>query len=160
MSELFHEIFQSLATGNELVLATVVGESGSTPRTSGSDMLVYRDGTISGTIGGGIIEGDVIQSALNLFGSSGAVISSYNLNRTGKADDMDLVCGGQMKILIEHLAPHEENVEMFRLMCEEMKMSRPFFWVGKVVQNGGQRKVERAVQTSDNNWSGSLAKEI
>lgn len=159
MSELFHEIFQSLAKGDELVLATVIGDSGSTPRTSGADMLVYRDGTISGTIGGGIVEGDVIRSALNLFGSSGAVISSYNLNRTGKADDMDLVCGGQMKILIEHLAAHEENVEMFRLMCEEMKVSRPFFWVGKVVKNGGQRKVERAVQTSDNNWSGSLAKE-
>jgi len=160
MSELFHEIFQSLVRGNELVLATVIGDTGSTPRTSGSDMVVYSDGTISGTIGGGIVEGDVIQSALKLFGSKGAIISSYNLNRTGKADDMDLVCGGQMKILIEYLAAHEENVEMFRLMCEEMKMSRPFFWVGKVVENGGQQKVERAVQTSDNKWSGSLSKEI
>lgn len=160
MSELFHEIFQSLAQGNELVLATVIGDRGSTPRTSGSDMVVYRDGSISGTIGGGIVEGDVIRSAMNLFGSGGAVVSSYNLNLTGRADDMDLVCGGQMQILIEHLAAHEENVAMFRLMCKEMKMSRPFFWVGKIMENSGQRKVERAVQTADNTWSGSLAKEI
>lgn len=160
MSELFHEIFASLAKGDELVLATVIGDSGSTPRTSGSDMIVYRDGTISGTIGGGIVEGDVIRSALQLFGTSGAVISSYNLIQTGRADDMDLVCGGKMKILIEHLSAHEENVEMFRLMCEEMKLSRPFFWVGKVVENSGQRNVERAVRTADNNWSGFLANEI
>lgn len=160
MSELFNEIFQSLAKGNELVLATVIKVSGSTPRTSGSDMIVYNDGRISGTIGGGIVEGDVIRSALNLFGSNGAIISSYNLNQTGKADDMDLVCGGKMEILIEHLAAHKANVDMFRLMCDEIKMSRPFFWVGKVVEKGGQRKVERGVQTSDNKWSGSLSKEI
>jgi len=160
MSKLFHEIFQSLVQGNELVLATVIGASGSTPRIPGSDMIVYSDGRISGTIGGGIVEGDVIRSALNLFGSSGAIISSYNLSQTGKADDMDLVCGGKMKILIEHLAAHEENVDMCRLICEEMKMSRPFFWVGKVVEVDGQQKVIRAVQTSNNKWSGSLSEEI
>lgn len=159
MSELFHEILQSLVKGNELVLATVISDSGSTPRSSGSDMVVYRDGAISGTIGGGVVEGDVIRTALNLFESSGAVISSYHLNRTGAADDMDLVCGGQMKILVEHLAAQEENVKMFRLMCEEMKRSRPFFWIGKIVENGGQYKVERAVRTMDDNWSGTLAKE-
>lgn len=160
MSDLFHEIFESLARGNELVLATVIGDSGSTPRTSGSDMLVYRDGTISGTIGGGSVEGDVIRSALELFVSNGAVISSYNLTRTGRADDMDLVCGGKMQILLEHLAPHDGNVEMFRLMSAEMRKSRPFIWVGRVVENNGQHMVERAVQTADNTWSGTLAKEI
>ena len=160
MSELFQEIHQSLVNGKALVLATVVGHMGSTPRTSGSSMIVYSDGSISGTIGGGLVEGDVIQSAMNLFGSSGAVISSYNLNRTGKVDDMDLVCGGEMKILIEHLSAHEENVEMFRLMCEEMKMPRPFFWVGKVVENGRLKRVERAVQTEDNRWYGSLSREL
>ena len=79
MSELFQEIYQSLVQGNELVLATVISHKGSTPRTSGSNMVVYNDGSISGTIGGGIIEGDVIRSALDLFGSSGAVISSIRL---------------------------------------------------------------------------------
>lgn len=160
MSELFHEIFQSLVKGDNLVLATIVGDSGSTPRTSGSDMVVYSDGTISGTIGGGIVEGDVIKSALNLFGPGGAIISSYNLARTGKTDDMDLVCGGQMKILIEHLTAHEENIELFRSMCEEMKLSRPFFWVRKVVANGKFNQVKRAVQTVDNRWIGTLKKEL
>jgi xanthine dehydrogenase accessory factor len=160
MSELFHEIFGSLAKGDELVLVTVIGDSGSTPRTSGSDMVVYGDGAISGTIGGGIVEGDVIRSALKLFGSGGAVISSYDLVQTGRADDMDLVCGGKMKILIEHLSAHEANVEMFRLMCEEMKMCRPFFWVGKLVEISGRKEVERAVQTSDSTWAGSLSRDI
>jgi len=160
MNELFQEIYHSLVQGNELVLATVVSDKGSTPRTSGSNMVVYRDGSISGTIGGGIIEGDVIRSAMNLFGSSGAMISSYNLTRTGRADDMDLVCGGQMKILLEHVVSHAGNVEMFELMCEELNNSRPFFWVGKVVENGKLNQIERAVQTADKRWVGLLAKEL
>ena len=53
MSELFQEIHQSLVNGKELVLATVVGHRGSTPRASGSSMIVYSDGSIYGTIGGG-----------------------------------------------------------------------------------------------------------
>lgn len=160
MSELFQEICDSLVRGNELVLATVVSHKGSTPRTSGSNMVIYSDGSISGTIGGGIIEGEVIRSAMKLFASKGARLSSYNLARTGKADDLDIVCGGQMKILIEHLASHPGNMKMFELMCEELTNARPFFWVGRILANGELHQVERAVRTADNRWIGSLAKEL
>jgi xanthine dehydrogenase accessory factor len=123
-------------------------------------MIVHGDGSIAGTIGGGRVEAEVIQSAIQLFASTGAIISSYNLNRTGEAEDMDLVCGGQMTILLEHLPAHEENREMFRLMCQEMKMGRPFFWIGRVVDSGPRKQVERAVLTADDRWVGSLAKEL
>ena len=43
MYELFEEIFLSLKNGKDLVLATIITESGSTPRTSGSKMVVYDD---------------------------------------------------------------------------------------------------------------------
>ena len=160
MSQLFPEIYHSLVKGNDLVLATVISDQGSTPRTSGSSMVIHHDGSISGTIGGGGLEGEVIRSATHLFLAKGAMICSYNLVETGKADDMDLICGGQMKILLEHLSAHETTVQMFQLMCEEMKMSRPFFWIGKVVDNGKLSHVERAVQTVDNRWVGTLEKEL
>jgi len=157
MRELFHEIYHSLCNGNELAVATVISHTGSTPRTSGASMIVYRDGRISGTIGGGIIEGDVIRSALSLFKTRKAVISSYNLNRTGKADDMDLVCGGEMQILVEHVAANKENQEIFGLVCEEINRARPFLWIGKVNENGRLWEVERAVQTAER-WFGPLQK--
>ena len=158
MSELFEEIYQSLNNGGELALATIISHRGSTPRTSGSNMLVYPDGRISGTIGGGIVEGDVIKSALGLFATQDAVISSYSFSQTNSSD-MDLVCGGEMQVLIEHFAADRRNHEMFGLICNEIHNGRSFLWVGKVTSNGRQYQVERAVQTVDNRWLGPLQKE-
>ena len=61
MKTIFHEIHQALHNGQDLAVAAIVRASGSTPRTAGSKLIVYPDGAISGTIGGGAVEGDVIQ---------------------------------------------------------------------------------------------------
>ena len=74
MGEQFHKIYQALASGQAIAVATIVSDAGSTPRSSGSKMIVYPNGNISGTIGGGAVEGDVIQRALRLFKTGGAEI--------------------------------------------------------------------------------------
>lgn len=62
-------IFQKLAEaeklGQAVALCTIVRSEGSTPRHEGTKMLVSIDGRIYGTIGGGEIEGQVIQEAIN-----------------------------------------------------------------------------------------------
>ena len=50
------EIAALLARGKSLVLATILNQSGSVPRSVGSRMVVCPDGSILGTIGGGILE--------------------------------------------------------------------------------------------------------
>ncbi|MDX1777127.1 MAG: XdhC family protein, partial [Desulfobulbales bacterium] len=159
MSGLFEEIHAAIVAGQELALATVIGDSGSTPRTSGSTMVIYRDGTIAGTIGGGIIEGDVIQSAGKVLATGMPVISTYDLSQTGRVDDMDLVCGGRMQILIEHVPADRENLEMFGLISAEITRARPFLWIGKITENSRQCQVERAIQTADRRWRGALPRE-
>ena len=76
MREIFDEIYQALLNGQELAVASIISDKGSTPRSSGSKMIVYPNGDISGTIGGGAVEGDVIQRALRLFETRGAKILS------------------------------------------------------------------------------------
>lgn len=49
--------------GEIVALATIVRAQGSTPRATGAKMLVFRDGTIKGTIGGGEMERCVIEEA-------------------------------------------------------------------------------------------------
>jgi xanthine dehydrogenase accessory factor len=156
--KLFKEIRNSITNGQELVMATVVGDCGSTPRSSGSKMVVYHDETIAGTIGGGSIEGDVIQRAKKLFGTETALITSYNLNQTGKADDMDLICGGQMQVLLENVACTQNNREMYEFICAEIERSRPFFWVGKI-SDGKDRLIERVAVSEKQKWVGSLKEE-
>ena len=55
MKELFDELIELLDKGEEAALATIIASSGSTPRGAGSRMLVRKDGTIRGTVGGGAV---------------------------------------------------------------------------------------------------------
>ena len=56
MKTLFTELRQLLEQGEEAVLVTIIASSGSTPRGTGSRMLVRKDGSIEGTVGGGAVE--------------------------------------------------------------------------------------------------------
>ena len=156
MTEIFHEICQTLLNGHELTVASIVSDRGSTPRRSGSKMIVYPNGDISGTIGGGAVEGDVIQRALHLFKTGGAEMVPYDLSQNGHAEQMDLICGGRIKVLIEHLAATEKNINLFGAVHEELKMPRPFWWIGKITGDSGQLKVEHALEISPDEFRGSV----
>jgi len=159
MIELFQEIYRSLREGKQLILATIISHRGSTPRTSGAGMVVYGDGTISGTIGGGKVEGEVINAASRLFETKGAQLSFFNLKQTGQADDMDLVCGGEMQVLLELFSPRPEVLGMFRAINEQITRGQSFLWLGKVTETGAQYRVERAVHTVEGDWIGTLQAE-
>jgi xanthine dehydrogenase accessory factor len=53
----------AIRQGETVALATVVREQGSTPRAAGAQMLIFRDGTARGTIGGGKMEQRVVEEA-------------------------------------------------------------------------------------------------
>ena len=125
---MFHEICQALLNGQELAVATIISHAGSTPRSSGSKMIVYPNGDISGTIGGGAVEGDVIQRALLLFETKGAEIVSYDLNRGANTDRLDLICGGRIQILIEHMKVKKKDRDLFISSCAEINRSMFFSW--------------------------------
>ncbi|MBW2466972.1 MAG: XdhC family protein [Deltaproteobacteria bacterium] len=119
-------------------------------------MIVNRDGSISGTIGGGGVEAHAIKSALGLFGSGGAVLSSYNLTQSAVTHDLDLVCGGKMRVLSEHIPASDENIKLFSIMTREIEMAKPFYWVGKFSDKGEGFKVDRLVRTADRKWHGQI----
>jgi xanthine dehydrogenase accessory factor len=154
MREIFDEIHQSLRNGQELAVATIVSDSGSTPRSSGSKMIVYPNGAISGTIGGGAVEGDVIQRALRRFEMQGAEIVFYDLSRGARIDRMDLICGGQIRVLIEHVPVHADNIDLYHAAQTEFKRSRSFLWIGIITGHSGQLQVAHAIQKTPNEFVG------
>ena len=156
MQTLFHEIHQALHRGQALALATIIADRGSTPRTSGSRMIVFAGGRTSGTIGGGAIEGDVIQRALRLLETGGAEMVPYDLSQHGHAEQMDLICGGRIKVLIEHLAVNEENIKLFDCAHNALKTAQSFRWIAGITDKDGQLQVEHALQISDNEFIGTL----
>ncbi|MEX0787423.1 MAG: XdhC family protein [Anaerolineales bacterium] len=87
------------ASGQTAALATVVRVRGSVPRHAGTKMLVYPDGRSMGTVGGGEMEGRVIQEALDALKDGGTRILRYELNNPNGGDPG--VCGGEMEVFVE-----------------------------------------------------------
>jgi xanthine dehydrogenase accessory factor len=91
--ELYNEAQKLLSSGEELVYAVMTSNTGSTPRKSGTEMLVRKNGSIIGTIGGGKLEANVILTALTVFDTGKMTTMAFDL--TG--DDVllsDSICGG------------------------------------------------------------------
>lgn len=101
--DLLTELLAVTATGQAVVLATVVKARGSAPRHAGSKMLVYADGRIRGTIGGGEMESRVIQAALAALQTGTSHVITYSLVELQRGDAG--VCGGEMDIYLEPYLP-------------------------------------------------------
>ena len=88
-------------------VVTVIESKGSSPRGAGAKMIVYRDGRILGSIGGGCSEAAVLGEARSLIGSGRYKVVHVDL--TGEAaEDEGMVCGGIMDVLVEDYATDRE----------------------------------------------------
>lgn len=76
-------------------LVTLVDCQGSTPRAPGARMLVFGDGSIRGTIGGGPSEADAIRRGMEALKTGRPGLYSYRMD--GSADS---ICGGVVQYLI------------------------------------------------------------
>jgi xanthine dehydrogenase accessory factor len=102
-TQLFSELLAMQTAGTPLVLATVVKARGSVPRHSGAKMLVYEDGRISGTIGGGEMESRVIEEAQAALNVGRPRLLTYALVAPERGDPG--VCGGEVEIYLEPYLP-------------------------------------------------------
>ncbi len=101
MHEVFKEAGHLLEAGEPIVVATVIDTKGSTPQKPGAKLLVRKDGSGVGTLGGGCVEGDIWFAASELMRrGGGAQYRDYHLNEDLAAED-GLVCGGTMYFLID-----------------------------------------------------------
>lgn len=100
-------VFQALAElesqGKGAVLCTVIRSAGSTPRHEGSKMIVYPDGHILGTVGGGELESRVIKEALDVYQQGKPRLLSYSMVNPKEGDPG--VCGGTVQIYVEPILP-------------------------------------------------------
>ncbi len=103
-----HEVFaalgEALKAGEEVALVTIVSANGSTPQRVGAKMLVYADGRVLGTIGGGCYENEAQWKAREVLKTRKAVTVKYELADDFAAES-GLICGGQMEVFIEPIEP-------------------------------------------------------
>lgn len=103
--ELLSKINQYLGNSKEFALVTIVDFKGSTPREIGAKMIVFNDGSIEGTIGGGKVEYQAINDAVQFIRKKTCGMKEYLLNKKN-----DLLCGGKINVFIETFSPEKKII--------------------------------------------------
>jgi xanthine dehydrogenase accessory factor len=107
MRYLLDSIIKSLEQGQPAVLGTIVASSGSAPRTSGARMLTLADGSLAGTVGGGVVEG-ACQAESRKMLENGELYSEFQFQLTAEeAAESGMVCGGAVRVLLNRISPAE-----------------------------------------------------
>jgi len=99
-SDVLGELCRALAAGERVALATLVDARGSTPQKAGARLLVHADGSTFGTLGGGCIEAEVCEAAIEAIAGGAPRVLDFELNED-IAVDYGLACGGTEVILID-----------------------------------------------------------
>jgi len=96
LTDIYDEIISVKKSDKKAALCTIINTKGSTPRKIGSKMLVYEDGSIKGTIGGGDLEKKVIDEAKQVISKHEPSIFKHDL-----LHQHGMCCGGVVEIFIE-----------------------------------------------------------
>lgn len=132
MSKTIKALHNSLQQGRAVVMAAILTKQGSAPRSPGTRMIVHEDGAISGTIGGGWVEAQVQKQARDFFqAKKGACIREFTLDSKAY-EDMDMVCGGSVSLLLEYLPATEDNINIFAKLLEVLGKNQNGFMVSRL----------------------------
>jgi xanthine dehydrogenase accessory factor len=101
MWEQLHRLWES---GAPCGLATVVSTFGSAPRRPGAIMICAPDGTVSGSVSGGCVEGAVHDLAQQAIQDGTTVLERYGVS-DDDAGAVGLTCGGTIEVLVERIDP-------------------------------------------------------
>lgn len=98
--ELLRALADVRGRGRRCALATVVATRGSTPRKAGTKMLVDPDRGLTGTVGGGCGEAEVLEAASDVLAGGPPRLVCVDLTRD-LLSWSPAVCGGIMEIYVE-----------------------------------------------------------
>src|SRR6266699_5164166 len=131
-------VFQALAeaahSGEPVVLGIISGVKGSSPQKVGAKALFYEDGRIKGTLGGGCLEAEIQQRAIQALRTGQASTFDLLLDHDFGWDD-GLICGGKVFGLILPNAQKTEEAFWKELAERERTQSwgvRKDFTIGEV----------------------------
>ena len=90
-----------LTTKRNVVLATVVQTWGSSPRPTGSRMIINDKGDFSGSVSGGCVETAVVRECLGLIKEKKPFKKIEFKVSNESAWEVGLACGGEITIFLE-----------------------------------------------------------
>ncbi|MDD3375084.1 MAG: XdhC/CoxI family protein [Candidatus Omnitrophica bacterium] len=125
MQKILQKILEFSKTAQPCALATVVESTAKgTPQKAGAKMMVFQNGTIEGTIGGGGNEKKAIQESLAAIKSGTPRLIELNFSKKEK-----YLCGGTLKVFIEPILPQNKLI-----LCGAGHVGLALSFLGKFLQ--------------------------
>lgn len=129
VKDMFKIMAKQTSAGENIILATIVAETGSSPRSAGAHMLVGRDGRICGTIGGGAVEYGAIQTAQKLLEQGQSLRKTYTL-RPNDREELGMLCGGDVEVYMQYIRGNDEKAAaLFRECCARLETKDENLWL-------------------------------
>ncbi|OWK28372.1 putative xanthine dehydrogenase subunit A [Sphingomonas dokdonensis] len=100
-----------------MALATVVSTWGSAPRPRGSHMLVHEDGRFEGSVSGGCVEGDILDTAAQVIAGAPFAVKKYGV-ADASAWEVGLPCGGEISVMVQPVGADGFDPELFDRIAE------------------------------------------
>lgn len=139
MTDLLDDLVAVWRAGGTAGVGTVVRTYSSAPRLPGASMVVAPDGSVSGSVSGGCVEGAVYELAAEVTSTGVPVLQRY-----GVSDDdafaVGLTCGGTIDIFVEPLSQNTfpelgavaDDVDNHRPVAVATVIAHPdAAWVGR-----------------------------
>jgi len=100
----FEDVSKYLQEGKKIILARIIKQEGSVPRAAGTQCILLEDGSIKGTIGGGLLEYRVMERAKECLKKGKSSMMHFELTGDEVAKT-DMLCGGIADIYLETVFP-------------------------------------------------------
>lgn len=122
MRNIYLELLEMQDADNSIVLTTVTGTIGSTPQKPGSSAIFNKGRLISGTVGGGVVEGKVQEAAKKCSVSPKSELLHLMLN-SDISEKNEAICGGEIDILVD--AKPGKHLSVFREIQKSAENREP-----------------------------------
>ena len=101
--KILDEALDWIESNRTVILATVIQTWGSSPRPTGSRMIINDKGDFSGSVSGGCVETSVVRESLNLINENRNFKKIEFKVSNESAWEVGLACGGEIDIYLEKL---------------------------------------------------------
>jgi xanthine dehydrogenase accessory factor len=139
MQEFLNKINQFLQNDQKFATATVTNTWGSGPRPIGSMMLIGEDGSMSGSVSGGCVEGAVVRLSAEVLRENTPKLVTFGVSDED-AWSVGLSCGGSIEVFIEPFLAFSEP-KMWSILRECLERNQGAILLTKLNENAMEHQL-------------------
>ena len=163
MENIFLHIKEALENNKDVMLNMIIASSGSTPRGKGAKMLVYEDGTIYGTMGGGNAEHLCTLRSVKALKEKESFTASYDMSQKD-IEGVGMICGGNVEVCFKYFSA--SDMPFVKAVLELISERKDAYLITRISENAvdmgifdserGVRFISGITEEEAKKWSGNI----